>query len=66
VIEKQRRVIERPRRGVPLLAAVGTLVAGFVIAVVLFAVGLNFLGFVAAAAGVPAAFAVWLMLATRL
>jgi hypothetical protein len=64
--EKQKRVLKEPGKGGPLLGALGTLVAGIVVAIILFALGFSFLGYVAGAAGVLGAFAVWIMLATRL
>lgn len=52
-------------RGKPALIAGGVLIAGFVLAVILFSADLPFLGMVAAFSTVPAAFVSWVMAADR-
>jgi hypothetical protein len=57
---------DKPSRGVPLLAAVGTLIAAFIAGVILIALGLELIGIIVVGSGLILALVVWLMMATRL
>jgi hypothetical protein len=50
----------------PLLAAIGTLIAGFVVGVILITAGHTLLGIVLAFAAIPLALIAWVMVGDRI